>query len=186
MKASKKLVGVTGMPGAGKSLVVKVAKERNYAVIIMGDEVREEAKKRQVQATAQNLGNIMLELREKEGAAAIAKRCISKIENTKQKMILVEGIRSLDEVEAFKKSFKNFCLIAIHASPKTRFKRLFNRGRSDDPRNWETFVERDIRELDVGIGKAIAIADYMIVNEETIEKAEETIHQTLEEIEKDE
>ncbi len=173
------------MPGAGKSLFVKTAQEKGYAVIIMGDEIREEARRRGIEPTPENMGRIMLELREKEGAAAIAKRCLSKIEKAEQNMILIEGIRSLEEVETFKKFFKNFRLIAIHASPETRFKRLFHRERSDDPKNLEVFNERDMRELDVGIGKAISLADYMVINEGTIRETEEKIRKILEEIERD-
>ena len=38
------------------------------------------------------------------------------------------------------------------------------RGRSDDPKTREKFEERDKRELGVGIGKSIAIADETISN----------------------
>jgi len=185
-KNEKKILGVTGMPGAGKSLVVEVAKEKGYTVIIMGDEIREEAKRRQIPATPENLGKIMLELREKEGADVVAKRCVWKIKEAKQEKVVVEGIRSLNEVEAFKKFFKNFQLVAVHASPKTRFERLIRRRRSDDPKNWENFVKRDLRELNVGIGKVIAVADYMIVNEGTIEEAKKIIRRVLEKIDKNE
>ncbi|RLE50386.1 MAG: dephospho-CoA kinase, partial [Candidatus Methanomethylicota archaeon] len=36
------------------------------------------------------------------------------------------------------------------------------------PKNWMEFHERDFRELKVGIGNVIALADYMIVNEVSI------------------
>lgn len=185
-RKAKKVVGVAGMPGAGKSLAVKIAKERGCAVIVMGDEVREEARRRGVEATPENMGKIMLELREKEGVEAIAKRCLPKIEKAEQAMVLVEGIRSLEEVDAFRKKLGNFRVIAIHASPETRFKRLFHRARSDDPKTRKIFVERDMRELSVGLGKVIALADYMIVNEGTAREAEDKIRQILKEIEKDE
>jgi len=161
------LIGVTGMPGAGKGTTREIVQEMGYPVVVMGDEIREEAKRRKLQPTPENLGKIMLKLREEEGLAAVAKRCIPKMVKAKDKVIVVEGIRSLHEVDEFKKHFPNFTLIAIHASPETRFRRLFQRNRSDDPRGWETFMERNSRELGVGIGAAIATADYMIVNEGT-------------------
>jgi dephospho-CoA kinase len=58
--------------------------------------------------------------------------------------------------------------VAIHASPKTRFQRLLSRKRSDDPNTWEVFFERDSRELDVGLGDVIALADLVLINEGTI------------------
>jgi dephospho-CoA kinase len=158
------ILGVAGMPGAGKGTVREIFQKMGYTVVVMGDEVREEAKRRKVKPTPENLGMIMLKLREEEGPAAVAKRCIPKMEEVKEKVV-VEGIRSLHEVAEFKKHFPNFTLIAIHASPETRFRRLFRRKRSDDPKRWETFRERDLRELKVGIGAAIATADQIIVNE---------------------
>jgi dephospho-CoA kinase len=59
--------------------------------------------------------------------------------------------------------------VAVHASPRTRCERLISRGRSDDPKNWEEFVERDSRELSVGIGNVIALAEEMLVNEASID-----------------
>ena len=58
--------------------------------------------------------------------------------------------------------------VAIHASPKTRFQRLLSRKRSDDPKTWEAFFERDSRELNVGLGHVIALADLVLINEGTI------------------
>jgi len=34
---------------------------------------------------------------------------------------------------------------------------------------WEIFHERDMRELSVGLGNAVAMAEYLIVNEERLE-----------------
>ena len=175
----KLVIGLAGMPGAGKSVVVNVAKTSGYGIVVMGDAVREEAQRRHLESSPENLGKIMLELRQKEGNNVIAKKCIPKIENAKENKIIVDGIRSLNEVEEFKKHFPKFTLIAIQASPATRFKRLYRRQRSDDPKNWEIFHERDMRELSVGLGNAIALAEHIIVNEETLETVKEKIKEVL-------
>lgn len=163
--SSKKVVGIAGMPGAGKTLAAKIAKQLGFSIVVMGDVVREEAKKRGLKPSPENLGRLMLQMREKEGEAVIAKRCIPKIEEAKGDFIIIDGVRSLHEVREFKRFFPNFILLAVHASPKTRFERLFKRKRSDDPEKWATFMERDMRELNVGLGHVIALADYLIVNE---------------------
>lgn len=164
----KVVVGIAGMPGAGKGVFRRTVRKHGYAVVTMGDEVRAEVNRRNLDPTPQNLGKVMLNLRELEGPATIAKRCIPKLKNISGEITFIDGIRSLIEVEEFKKHFSNFVLLAVHASPKTRYKRLFRRRRSDDPMNWETFVERDLRELGVGMGSVISLADYMIVNEGTL------------------
>lgn len=176
---TKTVIGVAGMPGAGKSLVVNIAKKRGYSVVVMGDVVREETKKRGLKPTPENVGAVMLKLREEEGPAVVAKRCISKIEKASSDVVIVDGLRSMHEVEEFKRHFEGFVSIAIHSTPETRFQRLFRRKRSDDPKGWETFHIRDMRELSVGLGKVIATADYLIVNEDGKIQTENKIQSIL-------
>jgi len=178
----KLVIGVAGMPGAGKATVRRIIQRMGYPAVVMGDVVREEAKRRGLEPTPENLGQIMLRLREEEGPAVVAKRCVPKIMEAREDVVLIDGIRSLQEVEEYKGHFPDFTLIAIHASPEKRFRRLFRRGRSDDPRTWENFLERDRRELSVGLGDVMANADHMIVNEGTKEQLEEKVQRVLKEL----
>jgi len=175
----KVVIGVAGMPGAGKSILEEAAQKMGYAIVAMGDEIREEAKKRKLEPTPENLGKIMLMLRKEEGSVVVARRCIPKVKNAKENVVVIDGIRSLEEANEFRRHFPNFTLVAIHASPETRFQRLFQRKRSDDPEGWETFMERDLRELSVGLGDAIATADYMIVNERTKDQLKKKVREVL-------
>ncbi|UCE58077.1 MAG: AAA family ATPase, partial [Candidatus Bathyarchaeota archaeon] len=52
----KIVVGVTGMPGAGKGVIRKIVRRMGYHVVVMGDEIREEAKRRNLKPTPENLG----------------------------------------------------------------------------------------------------------------------------------
>jgi dephospho-CoA kinase len=184
MASEKIVIGLAGMPGSGKSVVANVAKRRGYDVVLMGNIVREEAQRRHVEPSPEELGKIMLELRRVEGDAAIAKRCITRIESAHRSRVLIDGLRSLAEVEEFKKHFAKFALVAIHTSPEARFKRLFARHRSDDPKVMETFRERDRRELSVGLGNTIAMADHIIVNEGNIEATKTRARQVLMRVER--
>ncbi len=167
MNPDKLVIGLTGMPGSGKSLVVEAAKTLGYDVVTMGDVVREETAKHGLEPTPANIGKIMLELRKTNGECIIAEKCIPKIQQKLNPRIVVDGLRSYLEAETFQKSLSNFVLVAVHASPKTRFERLSARGRSDDPKSWQIFHDRDMRELHVGIGHAIALAEYVIINDST-------------------
>jgi dephospho-CoA kinase len=149
----------------------------------MGDLVREETARRGLKPTPENVGKVMLQLREEGGSSIIARKCIPKIEEHKSSKILVDGLRSLYEAETFKAHLAKFTLIAVHSSPEERFRRLFNRRRSDDPKEWEVFSERDIRELSVGLGNAIAMAEYIIVNTGSIEQVKVKVKETLQGIE---
>jgi len=184
MTADKLVVVLAGMPGSGKSLVVDTARKSGYDAVLMGDVVREEAKKRGVEPDAENIGKIMLELRQTEGKAVIARRCVPKVVSTTRQKVIVDGIRSLDEVEEFKRHFSKLVLMAVHASPETRFTRLFHRRRSDDAADWEVFHKRDTRELSVGLGNAIAMAEYVVVDEEPVGVVKRRVRETLVKVER--
>jgi len=162
---SKLIVCLTGMPGAGKSTIANGLKEKGFEIINMGDAVRAEAEKRNLEPTSQNLGKLMLELREKNGPGAVAELIKPSIENSNSNVIVIDGIRSNDEIQVLKKS-ANVKLLSILASTDTRFTFLHDRGRSDDPKSREIFEERDNRELSVGVGKSIESADESISNNE--------------------
>ncbi|WP_456372690.1 AAA family ATPase [Methanocaldococcus sp.] len=177
------LIGITGMPGSGKSTIYEVAKKYNLPVVSMGNVVRYETKKRGLELTPENVGNTAINLRKEYGNEAIAVVCLKYIENNlKDKdIIIVEGIRSLYEVNYFRKHYP-LVLIAIHSSPLTRFNRLVNRRREDDSTSWEVFVERDLRELNFSIGHAIALSDFVVINESSIENCINQLDNILKEI----
>ncbi len=176
----KKIVlGITGMPGSGKDTVREIVAELGFPLVVMGDEVRAETRKMNLDLTPENLGKVMLQVRVEEGPEVLARRCVPKVKASVSSVVVVDGVRSMHEVREFRKEFPGFKIFAIHASPKTRFKRLLKRNRSDDPKDWETFIERDQRELGVGIGEVIASADYMIINEGTREQLRKELRQLL-------
>ena len=167
------------MPGAGKSTIAEGLISKGYEIINMGNAVRAEAKKRNLEPTGTNLGKLMLELREKNGPSAIAQLIKPQIDQTNSNIVVIDGIRSNDEIQ-FLKKIGNVKILSIHASTNTRFDFLTKRGRSDDPQNKENFDERDSRELGVGISTSIALADETISNnnltiDELINKASSII-----------
>lgn len=181
MRKIPKAILITGMPGSGKTTVAEYMGRRGFSIVNMGDVLREMASDKGLELTPQNLGLLAEEIRIKEGRDAVARRCIDKIRGHHLKAIVIDGIRSPEEVEAFREAFE-VILIAIHASPKTRFKRISRRGRGDDVMNWKMFLERDRRELSFGLGSVIAMADHMLINEGTLEDLERSIKNLLSEI----
>lgn len=167
MQSKKRVIAISGMPGAGKSIASETARELGFEVLVLGDVIREETARRGLDPTPVNVGSVMLRIRQEEGPAAVAKRLAPKIEACSSTTVIVEGVRSEAELAELKSKFE-VITIAIHASPKARFERLLSRGRSDDPKTWETFVERDHRELKVGLGHVIAMADIIVLNDGTI------------------
>ena len=183
MNTGKLVIGLTGMPGSGKSLVVKTAQELGYDVVTMGDVIREETGKKGLELNPANVGKVMLELRAKDGDNVIAEKCVPKIGARQNQKVMIDGIRSLVEADTFKNHFANFVLVAVHAPPQLRFNRLSSRGRSDDPKTYAIFHERDMRELNVGLGNAIALAEYLIINDDSIDTLKSRVKEILQKAE---
>lgn len=158
------VVCLTGMPGAGKSTVANFLKEKNFHLITMGDVIREKAIERNLPLNDKNLGELMKNLRKQHGNEIVAKLIVQKIKESKSvNFIVVDGIRSYTEFIVLKKiGFVR--LLAIHASSDIRYDHIKLRDRSDSPVNHEKFLQRDEREMSVGISKAIALADESISN----------------------
>src|ERR1700737_1038337 len=113
------IIAITGMPGAGKSTAAKALEARGFKRIVMGDVIREETRRRGLEPDENNTGNVMLERREKNGPGAVAEVCPLKMKTMDVGVVIIDGIRSYAEVEAFARA-GNVKLVAIHASRDRR------------------------------------------------------------------
>ncbi|MEM4729714.1 MAG: AAA family ATPase [Thermoplasmata archaeon] len=159
-----KVLLIAGMPGAGKSEAVKVAEEMGVPVVRMGDLVREEVVSRGFDLNRTNLASVASAARKKLGADIWARRTLPRI--PRAPLVVIDGCRSLEEANFFRRTLgRSIFIVGIHASPRSRWKRLRERARRDDPKTPEEFRERDRQELEWGLGDVIATADVMVVNE---------------------
>lgn len=175
-----RVMGVSGLPGSGKSLVSDIATQKGAMIVSMGDIIREEAEKRgeTTKETAQNL-------RKEHGQYIVAELTVKKIEKIREdgfdSSIIVEGIRSPFEVNLFKEHFDDFIIVSVFANQDLRFERIKSRQREDDTTDYEVFVQRDQRELDFGIGDVISLSNKIIINESDLDSYAEEIEKFLEE-----
>lgn len=163
------------MPGSGKSTIAEGLRSKGYHVINMGNAVRAEAAKRNLEPDAENLGKLMLTLREEDGPGAVVNLIKPEILSSTASVILIDGVRSHEEIQELR-TVGPVKLLSIHASTDTRFSFLSRRGRLDDPKSKDNFQKRDDREIKVGISASIALADESISNnnftkEQLIERA---------------
>jgi dephospho-CoA kinase len=178
-----KVVGIVGMPGCGKSEAADVARSMGIPVVVMGDVIRKEVRDSGSKIGQETLREMMIGLRKKFGKGVVAERCLPLIRTlNSHEMVVVDGIRSPDEVKVFRREFPGFFVIAIHSSRRTRFDRLQERRRGDDPDTWEQFCERDRIELSVDIGDAIALADAIVINEGDQSEFRENVRRILLEV----
>ncbi|MDA4111623.1 MAG: AAA family ATPase [Thaumarchaeota archaeon] len=183
-KQTRLVLCITGMPGSGKSTASEISKSMGFEVFRMGDDVRMEAERRKLAPTDENLGAIMLQLRQSGGPIAIAHLCKQRIEkDSKSPYVLIDGIRNMNEFLEFQK-LGEAVLISIHASPERRYKFLQSRARSDSPNSFQSFEARDRRELSVGIGEAIALSDEIIINSGSIEELKRNVSELFSRLKK--
>lgn len=173
---SNKLVCIVGMCGAGKSEVADFFISKNYQYVRFGQITLDEVKKRGLEPTEANERPIREEFRKKHGPAAYAILNMPKFDELLKKgNVIGDGLYSWSEYKILREKYgKDLRVIAVYASPKTRYTRLDNRASryGDDPKmKYRSFnpVEakaRDYAEIE-NIEKAgpIAMADYTVVNE---------------------
>ena len=175
-----KILVTTGMPGSGKEELLSRCIARGAKVIRMGDMVREKAKEFGLDLSDSSVGSLADEERKRYGMDVWAKRTIPFVGGD---LVAIDGTRGPDEIRAFRKAFGDaLVVVAVHAAPRTRFERLKSRGRPDSPSDFGEFELRDKRELDWGLGDAIALADYMVINEDILEELTIAIDALLDEL----
>ena len=182
------ILAFVGAPASGKTVAATVAKDLGIPIITMGDVIREELQRRNLPVTDEHAGRVANELRASEGLDAIAKRCIPRIhdlleergDEAEPKLMVVDGIRGVAEVEAFKRAFgSKFVLVLIEAPLSLRYSRIKNRGRGDDSLALEEFQAREARENRWGMARAMKQADCIIRNEGSLRVFKEQIQELL-------
>jgi dephospho-CoA kinase len=176
---SRFIVCFTGMPGAGKSTAAAAATDLGFEIVIMGDGVRDETARRGLPLTDKKVGAVMIDLRRRNGMGAVAKLALPKIDALTNRRVAVDGVRNYEEVEAFREAGE-VRVLAIHAAPDVRLGFLTVRKREDAPTSPDLFHARDEREISVGIGKVISLADEIVSNNDlTIEGLKEATRSVL-------
>lgn len=162
-----RLIITAGMPGSGKEEFLNAAQEYGFPFVRMGDIVREFYAKRGDSDRDLSTGQFANIERERHGFDIWAKRAVEKMSGD---IFMIDGCRSMDEVRAYKNITDDVTVIGIFASPSTRYERLVKRARDDAPKNIEEFQARDRREMNWGLAETLALADYLIINESTVDE----------------
>jgi dephospho-CoA kinase len=173
------VIGIVGLAGSGKSEAAAVARELDIPVVTMGDVIRQACRDRGLEPEEHH-GEVAQALRAENGPGAIAAASLPLIEDaiTESETVVVDGIRSDVEVDRFEDAFGgDFILVSIEAPFDLRAERVDTRGR-DDPEA-ESLEERDDRELGFGMGAAMAEADVVIENVDSLEAFHDRIRELL-------
>ncbi|WP_276260094.1 AAA family ATPase [Haloglomus litoreum] len=175
-----RVIGTVGLAGSGKGEFAAVAREAGVPVVTMGDVIRAECRDRGLDP-ADHHGEVAQALRAEHGPAAIAERSLPLIREAlaDHDAVLVDGLRSDVEVDAFEDAFGDaFSLVSVEAPYDVREERITSRGRDNTDR--ETLAERDARELGFGMGHAMDRADLVVENVDSLERLRERARAVIE------
>jgi len=179
------IIGLTGRIAAGKGQIVNYLLEKGFNYTTISNLVREEAARRGIGITRENLQNLGNQVRKEEGASAWIKRLVSNIKENED--YIVDGIRNTGEVEELRKQ-RYFFLISIDAPQKIRFERMIKRAKPSDPKTWEDFLivdKRDFGEENPNgqqVGKCMELADYVVMNDSSLDYLNKRIDEIYQKI----
>lgn len=174
-----KVVVFMGMPGSGKSEAVRVARERGIPVHRIGDAVWDEVRHQGLPLEAAQVGRVANEMRSSHGPDIWARRTLEAVDREAY-LVIIDGLRSKAELEAFKEELgDDLILVLIDCPDDLRMSRIIARGRDDDTVDEETFRARDERELSWGLEEVLARADTIISNTGTVEDLRKRVQDLL-------
>jgi len=148
------VLGTVGLAGSGKGELAAVAREHDIPVVTMGDVIRQACRDRGFDP-AENHGAVAKALRAENGPAAIAERSLPMVREAVDgdvDTVVVDGLRSMVEVEVFREAFgADFEIVSVEAPFELRAERLADRGRDASDGDLEALRARDERELEFGM-----------------------------------
>jgi dephospho-CoA kinase len=187
-----KIVCVTGMCGAGKSVVSDYFVKNSFQFIRFGQLTLDEVKKRNLEVNEANERKIREELREKHGMAAFAILNLPKFDELmKIGNVIADGLYSWEEYKVLKEHYgESMKVIAVWAPPELRYERISNRVMAADDKDLrnrsftkEEAKSRDYAELEkLNKGGTIAMADFTIVNDRDINFLNQQIEEIYDQI----
>ncbi|HLC67995.1 MAG TPA: AAA family ATPase [archaeon] len=173
-----KIVAIVGMPGAGKTEAAEFFVKKGFQFIRLGQLTMDEIKSQGLDPTEENERWIRESLRHEHGMAAYATLNFPKIDSMLKKGdVIIDGLYSWEEYLAFKEKYPKIVVVAIYASPETRYTRLEKRKLDKNdvdmrkrPVKKVDAVSRDRAQLEkLHTGGPIAMADFTIVNDRKID-----------------
>ena len=156
----------------------------------MRDAVIERMKQKKMKITPDTVKKYAISVRKKYGKNIVAKYTMQNVAKMHEKKnIAVIGIRSIQEMEFFRKHFAgSIYMVAVVAPVKLRYARLVERGWPNDPHSFAKFDEREQQEMigytkngkkSEGVIGLIDTADYLVCNTETFVKLSKDMNRLL-------
>ncbi len=181
---NKKVIGLVGLIASGKGVVKNyLIKNYNAVEFRFSSILREALDILGIEQTRDNIINLSTWSRENFGNDLLAKAMLKKIKKSDAQLIIIDGIRRMDDI-LYIKDLDNFKMLAIEANSKIRYERSVNRNENlgDDKKSYQDFLNDHQKETEISIPETMEKADYNILNEESLEKYYQKIDEIMKEI----
>jgi dephospho-CoA kinase len=178
-----KVVSIVGMTGSGKSEVAGLFRDRGFTTVRFGDITDEEVKKQGLKLTEENERPARERIRKEHGMDAYAKLSLPRIDTAlRTSNVVVDGLYSWEEYTCLKKHYgDNFIVVAVWASPQSRYARLGSR--KTRPLTPEEAASRDHAEIEnLNKGGPIAMADFTVLNESSMSDLKKQVERIISKI----
>jgi dephospho-CoA kinase len=175
-----KVVSIVGMAGSGKSEVARLFRDRGFATVRFGDITDEAVKRLGLPLTEENERPVRERLRREHGMSAYAELSMPRIDAAlKNSNVVVDGLYSWEEYSYLKDHYHDdFIVVAVWASPKTRYQRLGKR--KVRPLTLEEAAGRDYAEIEkLNKGGPISMADFTVLNDDYREGLKEQLDRII-------
>jgi dephospho-CoA kinase len=181
------LIGITGTDGAGKGAVVDyLIKEKGFVHYSARAIWEEEFEKRGMESNRANMRLVANQMRATYGNDFLVTYYLNKRRQDGVENAIVESIRATAEAETLKAN--GGILLAVDAQQSIRYSRITSRGLSSDHISLEEFTKHEELEMNdpdpngMQKAKVMAMSDYTILNEGTIEQLSAQIEEALQKI----
>ncbi len=183
-----KILAIVGMSGSGKSVVVDHLTNMGFPKVYFGGMIYKEMERRGIERTSdgESEKHFREMIRETEGKDWVVKQVIEEVKNlisSGQKRIILDGLYTWTEYKTLKRDFPGkITALAVVVDKKLRHDRVGKRV--ERPFNTEEIRERDRSEIEnLEKGGPIAIADYYVLNNSTVEDLSAGVDEVLKKIE---
>ena len=175
---SCKIIALVGLAGSGKSSAVEYLTEKGFPKIYFGGVIYKAMDEAGIEKTWDNRQQFRQEIRRREGKDFVIKRVIKNIHdliNAGQNKIVLDGLYTWSEYKFLKHEFPGQVVVIAIVTPKyLRYQRMAKR--IERPMQPHEVDQRDWSEIEnLEKGGPIAIADYFIINDGSLEQLHQKI-----------
>jgi dephospho-CoA kinase len=175
------IIGLTGQAGSGKGTVGAYLRERYGAEFLtFSSYLRKTLETLALEPSRDNLVKLSETLRHTFGEDAISHAVARDAYASTASVVVVDGIRRIDDVISTLQQLPDFHLVSVDSDPRMRYERLTQRGEKSDEAtmSWEDFLANEQRSTEQTIPAVMAQASIHLRNDGTLEE----IHQQVDEM----